>query len=313
MLRTPMSGDFLAQMAHSSRERVARARALCAEALLRQQALGLPPLPQLALSARGFDVIAEVKLRSPALGRLNAAAGCEPERGNPARGNPKRKAGAASGRDSIETEIQARVRSYADAGAALVSVLTEPSRFDGALSHVTLAVQALGARVPVMRKDFLVDPYQVYEARVAGAGGVLLILRMLDPVQQAAMIDAAAELGVFVLLEAFDEADLERAGELVARYRQARLLVGVNCRDLGTLEVVPDRLMSLAPYLPRGVPCVAESGVQHGADAAALVGVGYDLALVGGALMRSAAPAELITMLLIAGRAVGEQRARCGA
>ncbi len=301
-----MSGDFLAQMAHASRERVAHARMLCPEATLRQRARALPTAPRLALSDRGFDLIAEVKLRSPALGRLSAVG----------RSGAAQAAGTAEPPigTQIHAEIQARVRAYADAGAALISVLTEPTRFDGALAHLELAAQALDGRVPVMRKDFLVDPYQVYEARVAGAGGVLLILRMLDHAQQAALIEAAADVGLFALLEGFDADDLERASELVSHYReQAPLLVGVNCRDLSTLEVVLERLEGLARYLPRGVPCVAESGIQTGADVDRVVRAGYDLALVGGALMRSEAPAELIAALLAAGHGAEAQRKRCGA
>jgi indole-3-glycerol phosphate synthase len=128
---------------------------------------------------------------------------------------------------------------YADAGAAAISVLTEPSRFDGALSHLTQAASGLAGRIPVMRKDFLVDAYQVYEARVAGAGGVLIILRMLARAELEALIEAAAQLGLFALLEAFDDTDL-RAAELVREYAaRTSLLVGVNCRDLVTLKVVP--------------------------------------------------------------------------
>ncbi len=133
-----------------------------------------------------------------------------------------------------------------------------------------------------MRKDFLVDPYQVYEARAAGAGGVLVILRMLAPSGQRALIEACAEFGLFALLEAFDETDVARAAELVEAYASdCALLVGVNCRDLGTLEVVPGRLEALAARLPTAVPRVAESGVLDGADAARLAGAGYDVALVG--------------------------------
>jgi indole-3-glycerol phosphate synthase len=161
----------------------------------------------------------------------------------------------------------------------------------------------------VMRKDFLVDPYQVYEARVAGAGGILIILRMLEPAQVASLLDAAVELRLFVLLEAFDEADLRFAAALVRDYAtRARLLVGVNCRDLATLQVVPGRLAALAASLPRAVPCVAESGVEHAEDAARLAAAGYDVALVGSALMRSGDRIGLARALLAAGR----QARRCG-
>jgi indole-3-glycerol phosphate synthase len=277
-----MSEDFLAAMAQASRERVANARALCPQRELQARAGDLPPAPALKLSERGFDLIAEVKLRSPATGQL---------------------------KDGGE-DIAARVVAYADAGAAAISVLTEPSRFDGALSHVTQAVQGLAGRIPVMRKDFLVDAYQAYEARIAGAGGVLIILRMLTRAELEALIEAAAGLGLFALLEAFDDSDLKLAAELVREYGQrAALLVGVNCRDLVTLKVVPGRLEALASLLPRGVPRVAESGVATSVDAAHLAGEGYDLALVGSALMQSGEPLKLAASMLTAGRAAARARA----
>jgi indole-3-glycerol phosphate synthase len=271
-----MSEDFLAAMAVASRERVARANELCSQRELQARASASPPPPRLQLSGKGFDLIAEVKLRSPAAGRLKGGG----------------------------EDIGARVAAYADAGAAAISVLTEPSRFDGALAHVTQAASALAGRIPVMRKDFLVDPYQVHEARLAGAGGVLIILRMLSRDQSAALLETAAQLGLFALLEAFDDVDLKLAAELVPAYRQrVELLVGVNCRDLVTLKVVPGRLEALAPLLPRSVPRVAESGVASGADAARLVAVGYDVALVGSALMQSDEPLQLAAAMLAAGRA----------
>ncbi len=275
-----MSEDFLHTMAQASRERVARALAICGLRELQARALALPAAPKLKLSG-GFDLIAEVKLRSPAAGLLQQ-----------------------EGED-----IGARVAAYADAGAAAISVLTEPSRFDGALSHLTRAVQGLAGRIPVMRKDFLVDAYQVYEARAAGAGGVLIILRMLKRAELEALIEAAAQLGLFALLEAFDQADLQLAAELVRAFgARATLLVGVNCRDLVTLKVVPGRLEALAPRLPRDVARVAESGVANGADAARVAEAGYEVALVGSALMQSADPLGLAATMLSAGRAAAGAR-----
>jgi indole-3-glycerol phosphate synthase len=294
-----VSGGFLERMASSSTARVAQARARVSERELRARALDTPPPPPLVLAAEGFDLLAELKLRSPAGGRLT-----DPEAGGSAQ------------------EVGVRVLSYARAGAAAVSVLTEPTRFDGALEHLAAATRALAAAsahestaaraggVPVMRKDFLVDAYQVLEARAAGAGGVLVILRMLPETAVAALLDCARDLGLFVLLEAFDEADVERAHAIVeARGDAARgmLLVGLNCRDLDTLQVVPGRLEALAGALPTIVPRVAESGVASAADAARVAAAGYDLALVGSALMAAAAPAQLVGDLLNAGR--GAKRA----
>jgi len=179
------------------------------------------------------------------------------------------------------------------------------------LMHLEQATKALAGRVPAMRKDFLVDAYQVYEARVAGAGGVLIILRMLELAQLRSLLDAAAQLGLFALLEAFDEQDLRLAGELVREYgSRVVLLVGVNSRDLRTLKVVPGRLEALAPLLPTTVPRVAESGIASPADAGHLVRSGFDLALVGSALMQAGDPLELARSMISVGRAAAMQR--CG-
>ncbi len=290
-------GDFLEQMARGSRERLEQARRRRSEAALRALALATATPPRLALSGEGFDLIAEVKLRSPASGVLRPTGAATPAGGEA---------------PSAHEQLHERVWDYAAAGAAAISVLTEPSRFDGELEHLTLAARSLAAAgspgaprrvVPVMRKDFLVDPYQIYEARAAGAGGALVILRMLSNDAQQALIEACAEAQLFALLEAFDEPDLRRAAELVSRYRdRLTLLVGVNCRDLGTLQVVPGRLEALAAALPVGVPHVAESGVQSGADAGRLARAGYDVALVGSALMRAGAPGALAREILAAGR-----------
>jgi indole-3-glycerol phosphate synthase len=278
-----MSTDFLATMAASSRQRVALARRSLPDAVLRERAHRSPPPPPLQLSG-GFDVIAEVKLRSPAAGLLRGA----------------------------DDDVAARVRHYAQAGAAAISVLTEPSRFDGELAHVTQAAQALAGQTPVMRKDFLVEPYQLYEARAAGASGVLVILRMLTAAEIEALLATAAELSQFVLLEAFDARDLEQARALIEHHgRAVQLLVGVNCRDLVTLQVVPERLMALAAQLPSTAPRVAESGVESPVDAVRLAAAGYDLALVGSALMRADDAPALLRALIEAGRTAGGRRA-CG-
>ena len=268
--------DFLAQMAASSARRVAAARTKVGDAALLARAADTAAPPQLQLSSRRFDLIAEVKFRSPAAGKLR-------------KGN--------------EASVIARVGGYADAGAACVSVLTEPSRFDGSLEHLQISVRALAGRIPAMRKDFLVDPYQVCEARLAGAGGVLLILRMLDEAAAAALIECAVRLKLFVLLETFDEADITRAAAFAKQYRAAtQLLIGVNCRDLTTLEVVPGRLEELVSLLPDDVPRVAESGVTNAADAGRVAIMGYDVALVGGALMDALEPLPLVRAMVSAGR-----------
>ena len=273
----PRNGGFLEQMAAASRDRVRAARAACSQAQLLARAMDTPSPPRLRLQTGGFDLIAELKLRSPAVGQLKGPA----------------------------EDVAARVAMYASAGAAAVSVLTEPTRFDGSLDHLRAAAQALSPlAVPAMRKDFLVDAYQVIEARLAGAGGVLAILRMLSEPELEALVQQARALELFVLLEAFDERDLERLQRLLGRLGGAGLLAGVNSRDLTTLQVVPRRLEQLAPGLPSGIPRVAESGVASPADARRVAQAGYDLALVGSALMSSDDPAALASAMLSAARAV---------
>jgi indole-3-glycerol phosphate synthase len=189
--------------------------------------------------------------------------------------------------------------------------LTEPSRFDGALEYLERAAATLRKyRVPAMRKDFLVDPYQVLEARVAGAGGVLLILRMLSDDALAKLFDVAIDQGMFVLLEAFDERDVDTAIRLIEPRigRQSTstsgslVLLGVNCRDLVSLQVVPGHLEALAPTLPDWLPRVAESGLATADDAGRLAAAGYDLALVGSALMTGDHPRDLAAQMLKAAR-----------
>jgi len=143
------------------------------------------------------------------------------------------------------------------------------------------------------------------EARAAGAGGVLVIVRMLSREQIIALLDAAADQGLFVLLEAFDVADLMLACELLTeRRRDETVLLGINSRDLQTLKVVPERFSALAPLLPPHPPCVAESGVATPQDAHAMRLLGYRLALIGTALMSSDAPANLLAEILRAARTV---------
>jgi len=264
--------DFLDTMKRASRVRVLEASRALPVGLLRMRALDTPEPPALRFDDTRFDLIAEIKRRSPSAGELSGP-----------------------------LAIAARATEYARGGAAAVSVLTEPSRFGGELSHLASAAVALALHgVPAMRKDFLIDPYQVYEARAAGAGGVLLILRMLDDAELRALLDAAAECALFVLLEAFDAADLERARSLVL---DASVVVGVNARDLATLAVETVRFELLRDAFPRGVRRVAESGIDDADGAARVAALGYDLALAGTALMRARDPAALIGEMLRAGRA----------
>jgi indole-3-glycerol phosphate synthase len=268
-------------MAATSRERVTRARAAESDAKLARRAERTARPPGLTLDR--FDVIAELKLRSPAAGGL-----------------------ADAGFDK-----SAQLAAYARGGAAAVSVLTEPTEFKGDLAHLADAAAQLQAkRVPAMRKDFVTDPYQVLEARAAGAGGVLVIVTMLDDATVRALVDSARECGLFVLLEAFDRADLERiapydaatAGGARNGAPGAQILAGVNCRDLRDLDVRFGRFAELAPYLPKHLPTVAESGIATADDVAEVARLGYRLALVGSSLMRAADPAATLAALIATGR-----------
>lgn len=266
-------------MATASHRRLDEAIARCSEKELRHLVRSMPPPPAPRFTAGAFHLIAEVKRRSPAAGQLADAA----------------------------LAPVAQARAYAAAGALAISVLTEPDHFGGDLGHLREVAAALPG-MPVMRKDFLVGTYQVLEARAAGAAGVLLIAAMLDPEQFQAMLACALELGLFVLVEIFDTADLAaclpamRAASATSA-GQGRILLGVNCRNLRTLEVEFARFAALAPGLPAHFPWVAESGIETPQQAAEVARLGYSAVLVGTALMRSGDPTATARALLDAGRA----------
>ena len=266
--------DFLGEMARRSRERVTAARMHESEAALRNRAAAEPQAPALTLAE--FDVIAELKMRSPAAGKLSDA----------------------------EFDARSQISAYAGGGACAVSVLTEPSEFLGSLDDLRAATKQLNALgVPAMRKDFLTDPYQMLEARAAGAGGALVIVTMLSDAVVTELLDCARELGRFVLLEGFDAADLERIDQLTEHADPASVLAGVNCRDLRTLQVDFERFGPIASALPKQLKCVAESGIASAADIRAVAQLGYRLALVGSALMTSSSPATALQEFIAAGRA----------
>ena len=230
----------------------------------------LDPLP--ALRATPVSVIAEVKRRSPSKGDLAAIP-------DPA-------------------ELASR---YAAGGAAVISVLTEQRRFGGTLQDLR-DVRARVA-VPVLRKDFVVTPYQLWEARAAGADLVLLIVAALEQPLLEELHAEAVDLGMTPLVEVHDEAEVERA--LAA----GATVVGVNARNLKTLEVDRDTFARVVPLLPGTVVRVAESGIRGAADVAAVVGQGADAVLVGEALVTGADPESTVAGFVAAGtRSVEEAR-----
>jgi indole-3-glycerol phosphate synthase len=225
--------------------------------------------PPIQVDTQGFGLIAEIKFSAPSAGILRQED------------------------DPIAAAVkQARV--YEAAGARAISVLTEPTRFGGSIEHLKAVCAAVD--IPVMRKDFLVDPVQVLEARAAGASGILLILRMLDDVRLDQMVELAHELGMFVLLEAFDAEDLARAAHFKG------VLLGLNCRDLSTLAVDNGRFKALTSAFVGDQIRVAESGMIDPEDARQVAGMGYTLALVGSALMRADDPGALIVDMTAAGQ-----------
>lgn len=254
-------GDFLTEMEASSRARLHQATALRPLAGVRSLA---ERVEVHTLASTDFHLFAEVKPVSPADGPLNA--------GDPA----------------------ALALIYETAGATALSVLTEPSRFGGSLGLMEEVSSEV--RLPIMRKDFLIDPYQVWEARAFGADGVLIIARLFDTDALDSMVRTADEAGLFVLLEVFDSYDLP----LVESALDVRpgIFVGVNSRDLATLEVRQSAHEELAVLLPGDATKIAESGIGSVDRVVALKEMGYDGVLVGTSLMRSHDPGAMISQML---------------
>ena len=260
-----MTENFLKNMAKESFKRFQVAADSLAEKDLLSLCESMEHLEAIDLPSNDFHIITEIKKQSPSMGRLAA--------------------------ESFDVEQQAM--SYIDGGASLLSVLTEPSRFSGGLEDLQL-VADLEHSIPVMRKDFLVHPYQVSEARHYGANGVLIILAIVDEGQIRAMIQRAIDHGMFVLLEAFTKKELHLATRILTTFadHSEQLLVGVNCRDLNTLEVHFSNFEKLATDLPSNTICVAESGVNNLEDLQCVIEMGFGAALIGTALMQSNKPTE---------------------
>jgi indole-3-glycerol phosphate synthase len=181
---------------------------------------------------------------------------------------------------------------YAAAGAAALSVLTDEPFFGGGLSDLQAARAAV--QVPILRKDFIVDAYQIAEARAAGADAVLLIVAALDDAELAALLAAAARAGVEALVEAHDAGEARRAVAAGAR------VVGINNRDLRTFTVDRELAIRLRGEIPPDRIVVAESGIRDGVDVARLRAAGVDAMLVGETLMRAADPGAALAGLLAA-------------
>ena len=180
-------------------------------------------------------------------------------------------------------------RAYASAGAAAISVLTEPTFFDGSLAHLEDVRRTVD--VPLLRKDFIVDRYQVLEAAAAGADAILLIVGALEPAALKSLLADAADARVAVLVEVHDADELRAAEDAGAE------VIGVNSRNLRTLGVEPGLHDALAPLIPRRVIAVAESGLREPADLARLERGGYHAFLVGERLIAEADPGAALATL----------------
>lgn len=212
----------------------------------------------------GVKVIAEVKRSSPSKGALAMIA------------DP---AGLAA--------------DYAAGGASVISVLTERRRFGGSLED--LAAVRAAVDIPVLRKDFVVSSYQLWEARAYGADVILLIVAALDQPTLVGLRERAESLGMTALVEVHDEAEAERAVEAGAR------IIGINARNLKTLEVDRDTFARLAPGIPQGIVKVAESGVRGPCDVIEYARAGASAVLVGESLVTGGRPREAVAELIAAG------------
>ncbi|MFJ4775264.1 indole-3-glycerol phosphate synthase TrpC [Streptomyces sp. NPDC088762] len=244
------------------------------ECELRDLASEVRPVPDCAELLRGTDglkVIAEVKRASPARGRLS----------------------------EIE-DPAALAAAYEAGGAAAVSVLTEELRFDGSLADL----ESVRARVsvPLLRKDFVVDPYQVWEARAHGASLVLLIVAALEQPLLADLVAQAAEIGLTPLVEVHDPGEARRALDAGA------WVIGVNARNLKTLEMDKGAFARIAPDIPENIVRIAASGVRGPRCAVEYAELGADAILVGEALVTSGHHREAVAALVAAGRRVNAPR-----
>jgi indole-3-glycerol phosphate synthase len=261
-----MTRIYLDELLEAARGRVAEAKRDEPLEAVRERAADVPAAPgfRAALDADGVSVIAEIKRASPSKGDL-----------------------------APHLNAPEQARAYLEGGAAAVSVLTEPRWFKGGLDDLT-DVAAL--RVPALRKDFVVDPYQVWEARTAGAAAVLLIVAALDEPELALLHDEIRDAGMDALVEVHDEEEVAAARRIGAD------LVGVNARDLRTFEVDREALLRLQPAMPDGALVVAESGIRGPQDVIRAGQEGAHAVLVGESLVTATDPRSAVTALVRAGR-----------
>ncbi|MFQ5471519.1 MAG: indole-3-glycerol phosphate synthase TrpC [Dehalococcoidia bacterium] len=261
---TQRTETFLDQIVSDKRDELAAAKAAVPLSELRSRLADAPsPRPFIAaLAGTKISLIAEVKKASPSKGLLRA--------------------------DFDPIDIANR---YATSGAAAISVLTDAKHFQGSLEHLESIREALPGGPPLLRKDFIFDEYQIYEARAHGADALLLIVAMLEQPLLDALLARTQELGMTALVEVHDESEMERAASSGAE------LIGVNNRDLRTFDVDLATSERLAPLAPPGATIVAESGISTRDDIRRLEGAGVDAVLIGEALVTSSDPGEKIKEL----------------
>lgn len=253
-------GDICARTRSRVQERRREVPEAALEAGLEVRAEGRPFRE--SLSRPGMSVIAEFKRQSPAAGQIRPGA-------------------------SVEEVVTA----YGEAGAAALSVLTEEESFGGSLEDLRAARAA--SQLPLLRKDFVVDAYQVTEAAVAGADAILLIVAALEDGELATFDARARELGLDVLVEVHDADELQRALSVLDPD-----LIGINNRDLRDFSVDTSRTEALIPEIPAGKTVVSESGIRTAAEVDRLEMSGVDAVLVGESLMRAPDPGAALADLL---------------
>jgi len=249
---------FLERARAAALKRVESGKGSVSSVALREICADFPASPSFRRAARrrageGIKVIAEVKRSSPSKGPIRP-----------------------------DLSVEDLVRSYERGGACAVSVLTEPEHFGGSLNDLVRARTATA--LPLLRKDFIIDPYQLLEARACGAGAVLLIAALLPGGELARLLAETEALDLDALVEVHDEAELEAALEAGAA------IIGINNRDLRTLEVDLETTHKLAQLVPRDRTLVSESGYTQRGQLSGLAALGVDAVLVGEALVREKDP-----------------------
>jgi indole-3-glycerol phosphate synthase len=256
--------DILERIVQAKRAQIARDKAESpVRRMIELATTALPPrdLPQALRGGETMSIIAEIKRASPSKGEIKPGA-----------------------------DVAGIAAMYEKAGAAALSVLTESGFFLGAPEHLGEAKRAVS--VPVLRKDFILEEYQIYESRVLGADSILLIARILTSRELGTLIGVSRSLHMEPLVEVHSEEEAERA------LGAGAAVIGVNNRDLATMTVSIENSLRIAPYLPEGILKVSESGIESFRDIERLRAAGYQAVLVGERLMREADPGEALRALI---------------